>query len=98
MSSHHADPARSEALRRFSDLRFGILAANAPVLRALLGETVTVTGVEAIAYVPAGELRDLLRAVAPGRVLTTAAARPRADRGALTIMLEASTEPRRRRR
>ena len=71
VSSWHADPARREALSRYSDLRLGYLTANAPVRRSLVGETVTVAGSEAADFVPGGELRDLLRELAPGQVLTT---------------------------
>jgi PAS domain S-box-containing protein len=70
VSSWHADPGRRDALSRYAEQRPGHLTGNAPVVRALLGETVSVLGAEAIGCVTDGELRDLLRAIAPGRVLT----------------------------
>jgi GAF domain-containing protein len=93
VSSWHADPARRAALARYSDLRLGYLAANSPVLRALLGETVTVSGVDAVEYVPNGELQDLLREIAPGRVLTIPLRGREHTVGTLTVLLESRVEP-----
>ncbi|MFL6093836.1 MAG: SpoIIE family protein phosphatase, partial [Blastococcus sp.] len=92
VSSWHADPARREALSRYSDLRLGYLTANAPVLRSLLGETVTVAGSEAADFVPGGELRDLLRELAPGQVLTTPLRGREHTVGALTVPLDSRAQ------
>ena len=93
VSSWHADPARRESLSRYSTMRLGHLAGNAPVVRALLGETVSVPGVEAITYVADDELRDLLRVVTPGRVLTLPLRGRERTVGALTLLLGAKAEP-----
>ena len=93
VSSWHADPDRREALRRYSGLRLGFLGANAPLLRSLLGETVTVSGVEAIASVPDAELQALLREIDPGRVLTLPLRGREHTVGALTVLMESSAPP-----
>ncbi|HEV7186459.1 MAG TPA: SpoIIE family protein phosphatase [Blastococcus sp.] len=93
VSSWHADPVRREALSRYADLRLGYLTANAPVLRSLLGETVTMSGVQAAGHVPVGELQDLLRELAPGRVLTIPLRGREHTVGVLTVLLESNAEP-----
>jgi Stage II sporulation protein E (SpoIIE) len=92
VSSWHVDPARRDALSRYSGLRLGQLAGNAPVVRALHGETVSLPGSEAVEYVTDGELRALLRRVAPGRVLTTPLRGRDRTLGALTLLLRNAGE------
>jgi PAS domain S-box-containing protein len=92
VSSWHVDPARRDALSRYSGLRLGQLAGNAPVVRALHGETVSLPGAEAVEYVTDGELRALLRRVAPGRVLTTPLRGRDRTLGVLTLLLRSAGE------
>jgi PAS domain S-box-containing protein len=85
VTSWHVDPIKRDLLERYTALRLAAATASAPVVRSLLGETVSATGDELLALLPDGEARDLLARLAPRSGLSVPVRGRDRTLGALTL-------------
>jgi serine phosphatase RsbU (regulator of sigma subunit) len=92
-ASWHVDPAKRALLDRYAAVRLGLLPVNPPVVRALLGETVAVTGSELRERIPDGEARELFELLGPRSGLSVPVRGRGRTVGALTFVSDSAEPP-----
>ncbi|RBY93703.1 histidine kinase [Blastococcus sp. TF02-8] len=88
VASWHRDPAQRGTVARYASVRLAGLQPDAPVLRALAsGQVFVVPDIEATVgrTLPAGEVRDTFRALAPRSAITLPLAARGRTLGALSV-------------
>ncbi|WP_222194723.1 SpoIIE family protein phosphatase [Modestobacter italicus] len=84
----HVDPARRALVERYAAVRLASMPVTAPVVRALLGETVLAQAEDVAVLMPAGDARDLLRLLGPHSGLTLPLRGRGRTLGALTLYFD----------
>src|SRR3954453_3824360 len=88
----HADPARRALVDRYAAVRLAATSATSPVVRALLGETVSAAAGDVADLLPDTEAQQLLQLLGPTSGLTLPLRGRGRTLGALTLYLDGGRE------